>query len=177
MNPKTGMFLFVMALLLALIAWTSNFIWIDAAWPETMFPLALQAMYVFGLLLMFQFSTLSGTSHWKWMLTGCILALSGSTFRIMHWPGNQLLTLTGLSLLALSYLHRFIKKKDKTGLDIFKVLWFSSICSSFILLLMGKSTDIPVLTVLQILFWMMFLWFLAAEFIPYLRKEASAHKK
>lgn len=173
MNPKTGMLLFGLSLLWALTSWLSGYIFPQAEWPATLLPLGLQAMYVFALLLIFQFSSLGTGPHWKWLLAGCIIVLVGSSFRIMHWPGSFALNFAGLSLLLLTYLHRFLKKAEKNGIDFLKVLWFSGMIIAFLMILTRTGTDLPVLVILQFLFWLMFVWFLITQFAPYYKNIAK----
>jgi hypothetical protein len=57
----------------------------------------------------------------------------GALFKIMHWGGGFELLSLSLTGIAVTYLIRFMNKKNKTALDVFKMMLVISIAAETIL--------------------------------------------
>ena len=53
------------------------------------------------------------------------ITIIGAMTKIMHWPFNSIILITGLLGIAIIYFVRFIKKQNKDILDILKLLWLT----------------------------------------------------
>lgn len=79
--------------------------------------------YILGLIVILRNSTLTKTKYWKIILFMFVFMLVGALFKIQHYPGSRYLLLTGMTGISITYLIRFLRKKSKNNLDIFKLVW------------------------------------------------------
>jgi hypothetical protein len=75
-----------------------------------------------GLILLLRNGTTINTVYFTIFLFCMGFVLIGSLFKIMHWPGENLLFLS-LIAIAVIYTIRFMAKKQKRLLDVLKLLW------------------------------------------------------
>lgn len=76
-----------------------------------------------GLVLLLRNGALASSGAFYFVLAGWTLALVGGLFKILHWPGADLLLLAGLLGMALTYTVHFGSKPLKTRLAVLKLLW------------------------------------------------------
>jgi len=82
----------------------------------------------------FVFLMRNGTFHKTIFLKIALIISSviiiGILFKIMHWPGSNIMLTLGFSSMIVNYGIRYAKKTTKSRLDYLKLLW---VASSFII--------------------------------------------
>jgi hypothetical protein len=79
-----------------------------------------------GMILVLLNGTIIGTIYFKIIEFLTVSIFAGAAFKIMHWPGSSIILLVSLFGVVITYLIRFINKKEKGHLDILKLLWVLS---------------------------------------------------
>jgi hypothetical protein len=112
-----------------------------------------------GILLLLKNGTILTTIYWKIICLLFCLAIVGFMFKIMHWKFADIILLTSLISIAITYLIRFIFKNKKSILDILKALGIVvSFISTPIILLHWLSSDVVYFG--KALLWMAILYYL-----------------
>src|SRR4051812_10176742 len=87
----------------------------------------------------------------------------GAFFKIMHWPGAAIMIDVSLVVIVITYIVRFINKKTKTVLDIFKVLLVVSKVIETVLIL-AHLVRRDLLIVSDLVGWFLILFFVMEEY-------------
>lgn len=96
----------------------------------------LQLGQLLALVLLVNSGTIIGTGYFRLILLLCGVALVGGLFKIMHYPGADVLLVASLVGIALTYALRFARKPYRGQLDILKLLLVLVACGSAVLLLL-----------------------------------------
>lgn len=81
---------------------------------------------ILGMLLLLQNGNIQGTVYFR-IIRFCMgLILLGAMFKIMHWPGANLILLLSMFGVAITYGIWFLRKKQKGRLDFLKLVWVLS---------------------------------------------------
>jgi len=103
---------------------------------ETLNTIGLSLAQLIGLIMLVTNGTILTTKIFRTIQIGIGFLMIGAIFKIMHWPGASIILLVSMFTIAITYLVRFIYKKNKIRLDVLKLLWvlFAYIGGLFILM-------------------------------------------
>lgn len=115
------------------------------------------------------------TIYFKIIISGTILIIFGSVFKIQHWTGFSTFYLFGLLIITITYFIRFLLKRKKSITDYTKILWlFFNNLSFFFKLNHWILQDLFFFIALGI-FWIGLLFQLYIDY--YLMKTISNHSQ
>ena len=78
---------------------------------------------ILGLIMLIKNGTIISTTYFKLILAFIVLTFIGAFFKVSHWPFGQIILTGSLISIGLVYLIWFVNKKNKSLLDILKLLW------------------------------------------------------
>lgn len=90
---------------------------------ETLNTIGLSFAQLIGLIMLVTNGTILTTKIFRTIQVGIGFLIIGAMFKIMHWPGASIILLVSMFTIAITYLVRFIYKKNKNRLDVLKLLW------------------------------------------------------
>jgi hypothetical protein len=108
------------------------------------------------------------TVQFKIILFCLGIFILGILYKIMHWPGGFEIITISLTGVVITYAVRFINKKRKTMLDIFKMLWVVSTAIERISIV-GHLIKREYLIIGNLTGWFVILFFVVEEY----KKEVS----
>jgi hypothetical protein len=76
-----------------------------------------------GLALYIMESQIFTTKFFRFILLGIAVFLIGVLFKIQHWSYSSTFTICAILIISITYLLRFILKKNKTLIDFIKAIW------------------------------------------------------
>lgn len=101
---------------------------------EYVLQIGLSIFIFFGLLLMLKYSQLIyENKHIRIIYFLIGLLLIGIDFKIQHYPGGRIIYIVCSAGFLITYLHRYINKKNKKYLDHLKIIWVTNYCINMIL--------------------------------------------
>ncbi len=116
--------------------------------------------------------TIAKTIYFNIILFCIGVYIIGALFKIMHWPLSNVLLLVPLISIVITYIVRTINKKNKTTLDIFKVLWVVSIATESIMRLCHLVRQ-ESLIFSDLIGWFLILFFVVEEYKKRLLKKGK----
>lgn len=156
MTNKTTLIIIAISLVAALVGLIISFFDASINLADLLLTGGYTIAQFLGLLILLYNGSLIGTKYFRIIqfLTG--ITILGALFKIMHWPGANEMLLISLNGIALTYLVRFINKKQKGHLDILKLLWvLTTYISVALVLLHWIPREITYIG--NILFWITFI--------------------
>lgn len=81
---------------------------------------------IVGFVFLMRNGTFHKTVYFKIALALSFVITIGAMFKIMHWPGSNIMLTLGFSGMIVNYGIRYIKKPTKVRLDYLKLLWVST---------------------------------------------------
>lgn len=132
---KNKILAIIAAILFTVYFATQCILWVDDS-NQLIFEIARYASLLFQVigasLLYFQGSF--RYTLWRRIANFGIAAIFvGTLFKIQHWPGGAIFMNVGVAVCLMSYILHFVKKRNRTLKDGFKLGWLLSICSTILL--------------------------------------------
>jgi hypothetical protein len=121
-----------------------------------------------ALIMVARSGTTMKTVQFKIILFCLGIFILGVLYKIMHWPGGFEIMTISLTGIVIAYAIRFINKKNKTILDIFKMLWVVCAAGERIAIV-GHLVKREYLMMSYLTGWFVILFFVVEEY----KKEVS----
>jgi hypothetical protein len=115
---------------------------------------------VTGLFLFLLDSEIHRTKYFKFLVFGFIIFLIGSIFKVQHWSKSTLLISFGLIIVLVTYLLRFINKKNKKFLDYIKIIWMATVFVGFLFKIIHWLYGDLFISISSVVFWIGLLYIL-----------------
>lgn len=123
MKHKFYIILIIISLLIAGLGLILNMLNPNDQIGELTLNLAYGSAYLLGLILLVLKGTTIKTSYRLVLILFSYIWILGLSFKILHFPGANLMNILSTLGIILTYTIRFIFKTGKIFLDIIKVLW------------------------------------------------------
>jgi hypothetical protein len=158
MNNKTTVLIIGILLILGLSGELLNYFNISTF--DFLTKIAIGIGRLGGIILILQNGTLTKTRpFFQFILFLLGITILGGLFKILHWPYNNAILLSGLFGVPTVYAIRFFKKLNKKRLDILKFLWLTTLYIAAIFKIEHWPFGNELLTIEGILFVLLFMDF------------------